>query len=64
MKPFIAQELLIGFIGMAFFAGLAGAQSDATGIPTPQKAPQTGAGGGPTQAQERAGGIALGPLTA
>ena len=64
MKPFIAQELLIGFIGMAFFAGLAGAQSDATGIPTPQKAPQVGAGGVPTKEQERAGGIPLGPLTA
>ena len=61
MKPFIAQRMLVTFIGLAFLSGLAGAQ---TGIPTPQKAPQTGAGGVPTKEQERAGGIPIGPLTA
>ena len=61
MKPYVAQRMLVTFIGMAFFSGLAVAQ---TGIPTPQKAPQVGAGGVPTGEQERAGGIPIGPLTA
>ncbi len=67
MKPFIAQEKLVSLIVMALFSGIAGAQqagSDATGIPTPQKAPQVGAGGVPTQEQQRAGGVPMGPLTA
>ncbi len=67
MKKHVAARALAAFAGMAFLSGLAFAQptgQDVTGIPTPQKAPQVGAGGVPTKEQERAAGVPMGPLTA